>query len=137
MNIFDFFFFFTEVEAKNSEVLINTQTTISCVVNGLTKALNEVAWRKPNSFGLLDHGVDGYEIDIGTFDTESRSQTTVLTIPADENTADSVFTCIITSAEHAKVADETYVDAHIFGKSFKILYVRQNFVRRTRFLAGI
>ena len=86
-----------------------------------------MAWRKPNSFGLIDHGIDGYEIDIGTFDTESRSQTTVLTIPADENTADSVFTCIITSAEHAKVADETYVDAHIFGKFFE-LNIQQNFI---------
>ena len=78
-----------------------------------------MAWRKPNSFDLIEHGIDGYEIDIGTFDAESRSQTTVLSVPADENTADSVFTCIITSSEHAIVADETYVDAHVFSKFFE------------------
>ena len=103
------------VEAKNSEVLVNTQTTISCVISGLTKEVDGVEWEKPNSGGVIYHGTDGYQIDKGTFDTETNSQTTVLTIPADKNTADSVYTCVIRSVEDKIMAKETVI-SDVFSK---------------------
>ncbi|KAL5251017.1 hypothetical protein ACHWQZ_G016668 [Mnemiopsis leidyi] len=102
-----------EVEAKSSEVLTNTAATISCVVNGLTKQLDTVAWEKPDGNAITDN-VEGYQIDEGTYVSGSKSQTTVLTIPADKNTADSVYTCVITSNEHGKSADEHNVNSNIF-----------------------
>ena len=94
---------------------MNTQTTISCVISGLSKELDEVQWEKPNSGGVIYHGTGGYQIDKGTFDSETNSQTTVLTIPADKNTADSVYTCVITSVEHEKMAKETVI-SDVFSK---------------------
>ncbi|KAL5251009.1 hypothetical protein ACHWQZ_G016668 [Mnemiopsis leidyi] len=102
-----------EVEAKSSEVLTSTAATISCVVNGLTKQLDTVAWEKPGG-NAITHNVDGYKIVEGTYDSGSKSQTTVLTIPADKNTADSAYTCVITSNEHGQSADEHSVNSNIF-----------------------
>ena len=105
------------MEAKNSEVLINTQATISCVITGLTEQLNTVTWEKPNGAGVITHDVDGYGIVEGSYESSSNSQTTVLTIPAGENTADSVYTCVITSNEHGVSADRTDVNSKVFSKS--------------------
>ena len=96
--------------------MINTQTTISCVISSLTKEVDEVEWEKPNSGGVINQGTDGYQIDEGTFDSETNSQTTVLTIPADKNTADSVYTCVITSFEHEIIASKVIVISDVFSK---------------------
>ena len=106
----------SDVEATNSETLMNSQTTISCIVSGLTKRLEEVEWEKPNSGGVIQNGRDGYEINKGTFDDETNSQTTVLTIPADKNIADSVYTCVITSVEHALTQYKTTVISNVFSE---------------------
>ena len=105
------------MEAKHSEVLKDTQTTISCVVTGLTRKLEAVTWEKPGSGGTITDGTDGYQIDEGTYEGESNSQTTVLTIPAAENGADTVFSCLITSDEHGKSADSKSVTSNVFGKT--------------------
>ena len=96
-------------------MLANTQTTISCVVNGLTKQLDTVTWEKPSGVGIT-HNVDGFLIEVGTFDVDTKSQTTVLTIPASQNTADSVYTCVITSAEHGQSSHRTDVNSNVFSK---------------------
>ena len=103
------------VEAKGSEVLTNTQATISCVVKGLTKQLDSVIWEKPGSVGIT-HNVDGFLIEEGTFDVGTKSQTTVLTLPDAQNTADSVYTCVITSAEHGQSSHKTDVNSNVFSK---------------------
>ena len=104
------------VEAKGSEVVMNSQATISCVTSGLTQQLDAVTWEKPDGGGVITHNVDGYKIEKGSYDTGSYSQTTVLTIPADKNTADSVYMCIITSNEHAVSAAKTEVHSNVFSK---------------------
>jgi hypothetical protein len=107
----------SEVEAKHSEVLKGTQATISCVVSGLTKELDDVGWEKPNSGGTIAHNNnEGYKIEVGTYQKLSNSQTTILTIPTSENKADAVFTCVITSNEHKKTADKTTVNSNVFSK---------------------
>ena len=91
-------FVISAVVAKDSEVLKDTAATISCVVTGLTKQLEAVAWK--NSDGLITHGTDvttDYQIEEGSYIPGSNSQTTVLTIPATKNTADAVYTCVIQS----------------------------------------
>ena len=83
---------------KHSEVLINTQTKLSCVVTFLTEELEQVNWEKPDS-GVIVHGTDGYEIDEGTYNRVTNTKTTVLTVPADKNNVDSVYTCVIKNVE--------------------------------------
>ena len=107
--------FNSEVEAKGSEVLANTQATISCVVKGLTEELNAVAWQKPGGSSITN-GADGYVIADGTYDSGSKTQTTVLTIPAAENSADQVYTCVITSTEHGQTEHKTDVNSNVFSK---------------------
>ena len=104
------------MEAKHSEVLKSTEATISCVVTGLTKKLDTVAWEKPSSGGGITDDVDGYKIDQGTYQESSHSQTTILTVPVAANGDDSVFTCVITSNEHNKIADKTNVNSNVFSK---------------------
>ena len=100
-------------------MVTNSQTTISCVISGLTKQLDKVTWEKPDGGGVITHNVDGYKIEKGSYDSVSNSQTTVLTIPADKNTADSVYTCVITSIEHAVSAAKTEVHSNVFSKYIK------------------
>jgi hypothetical protein len=85
-------------------------------VNGLTKKLDAVVWKKPSSGGSITNGVDGYIIDKGTYQESSHSQTTILTVPAAENGADSVYTCVITSNEHKRSEDETSVNSYVLSK---------------------
>ena len=111
------YFLTSAVEARHSEVLKDTQATISCVVTGLTKQLDAVSWEKPNSGGAITHDVDGYQIDVGTYQDGSNSQTTILTIPSTANMVDAVFPCIITSNEHRKSEDATNVNSNVFSKN--------------------
>jgi hypothetical protein len=111
----------SEVVAKHSEVLKDTAATISCRVNGLTKQLDAVTWEKPRSGGVITHGTapDDYQIDIGTYDSGSNSQTTVLTIPVSANGADAVYTCVIQSDEHGKTSgaeEKTNVNSNVFSE---------------------
>ena len=114
-SLFNSFCLISVVEAKNSEVLKDTQATISCVVKGLTKQLDTVAWQKSGDVDI-NNGQDGYVIADGTYDLGTNSQTTVLTIPAAENTADQVYTCVITSTEHGETAHKTNVISNVFSK---------------------
>ena len=100
-------------------MVMNSQTTISCVISGLTKQVDIVIWEKPNGEGVITHNVDGYKIEKGSYDSGSDSQTTVLTIPAYKNTADSVYKCVITSIEHAVSAAKTEVHSNVFSKYIK------------------
>ncbi|XP_063687072.1 Ig heavy chain C region, secreted form-like [Bolinopsis microptera] len=105
------------VVAKDSEVLEDTAATISCVVNGLTKQLDAVTWKKPSTGGVITTGTDDYQIDVGTYDSGSNSQTTILTIPGPVNGADAVYTCVIQSDEHGKTSgseEKTDVKSNVF-----------------------
>ena len=113
--MFIFLCFYSGVEALNSEVLKDTQATISCVVKGLTKQLDAVTWEKPGDVAI-NNGQGGYVIVTGTFDSSTKSQTTILTIPEAENTADKVYTCVITSNEHGITTQKTNVNSNVFSK---------------------
>ena len=111
-------FVISAIEAKHSEVLKETVATISCVVTGLTKKLEAVAWK--NSDGPITQGTDitnDYQIKEGSYG--SNSQTTVLTIPATKNKADAVYTCVIQSEEHGKTSgsvEEKTVNSDVFSE---------------------
>ena len=104
------------VEAKHSEVLKNTQATLSCVVSDLTEQLYTVVWEKPSGADVVTHNVDGYLIEVGTYDSTTKSQTTVLTIPAENNTADSVYTCVVSPSKQEKIAYKSDVSSNVYSK---------------------
>ena len=98
-------------------MLKDSQATISCVVKGLTKQLDTVAWEKSdNSPVTAGEGADAFKIAVGTYEAASNSQTTILTVPGASNGADAAYNCVITSNEHKQTAHETAVNSNIFSK---------------------
>ena len=98
-------------------MLKDSQATISCVVTGLTKQLDTVAWETSGGSAVTNgEGADAFKIAMGTYEAASNSQTTILTVPGASNGADAAYNCVITSAEHAKSADKTPVNSNVFSK---------------------
>jgi hypothetical protein len=126
----------SEVVAKGSEVLEDTAATISCVVNGLTKQLDAVTWEKPSSGGVITHGTaaEDYQIAVGTYDSGSKSQTTVLTIPASANGADAGYTCVIQCDEHGKTSGGSEEKTNVNSNVFSEYLTNINFIRMFRSL---
>ena len=101
------------VTAVNQEQLEGTEAKVSCIVNGLTKALDKVTWTRSDN-SEIESGMNSFVIDAGTLD--SNSQTTILTVPAAANTQDTTFNCLISSREHGKTDDNTSVSLKVFSK---------------------
>ena len=71
-------------------MLKDSQATISCVVTGLTKQLDTVAWETSGGSAVTNgEGADAFKIAVGTYEAASNSQTTILTVPAAANKADT------------------------------------------------
>ena len=96
------------------EQLKDTDATISCIVAGLTKQLEEVKWTKSDNTDITS-GQDGYTIDVGTFSGDS--QTTTLTVAAYQNTHDTTYNCVITSNKHNVEDMSTPVNLKVFSES--------------------
>ena len=90
-----------------------TDATISCIITGITEQLDTVVWTKDGT-DVTTLSADNYVVSPGTYD--SNSQTTTLTVKAAANTADSTYTCVITSQEHQETNKPTTVILNVFGK---------------------
>ena len=92
----------------------STDATISCVVSGITKQLDTVVWTKDGTDVTTLTEDNSYVVSAGTY--SSNSQTTTLTVKAAVNTADSTYTCAITSNEHDDSNKPTSVALLVFGE---------------------
>ena len=93
---------------------IATETTISCIVSGITRQLDAVVWTKSGTDVTTLTEDNSYVVSAGTYG--SNSQTTTLTVKAAVNTADSTYTCVITSNEWLQTNKETIVALNVFSK---------------------
>ena len=105
---------FSEIEAVSKEVEIRTDATLSCIINGITQQLDTVVWTKDGTDVTTLTEDNSYVVSAGTYG--SNSQTTTLTVKAAVNTADSTYTCVITSNEYQESNKETPVSLDVFGK---------------------
>ena len=96
-----------------------TDTTISCIVTGISRQLDTVKWTKGGTDVTTLTEDNSYVVSAGTY--SSNSQTTTLTVKAAVNTADSTYTCVITSNEYQETNKETLVSLNVFGKSHALL----------------
>lgn len=98
----------------SKEVESGTDATISCVITGITQQLDIVVWTKGetnvNTLSETDYIVSDGEYG-------SNSQTTTLTVKAAANTADSSYTCVVTSNEWDITNRESDVTLNTFCKS--------------------
>ena len=101
------------MQPVNKEVLTETDATISCIISGITQKLDAVVWRKDGT-DVTSLSGSNYIVSAGTYG--SNSQTTTLTVKAAANTADSTYTCAITSNEHQEINKPTTVRLNVFGK---------------------
>ena len=109
-------FLFSEVTPTNKEVETSTDATVSCVITGITQQLDSVVWRKDGTDVTTLSG-GNYVVSAGTYG--SNSQTTTLTVNAAANTADTTYTCAITSDEWLETNRETTVVLNVFCKDFQ------------------
>ena len=100
--------------AVHREQQTGTVATISCIVAGLTRQLDDVKWTKSDTTDITS-GQHGYNIHIGTFIGDS--QTTALAVAAEQNNQDTTYNCLITSNEHDETDKITTVNLNVFSKS--------------------
>ena len=105
----------SDVRPINKEVETRTDATISCVVTGITEQLNTIVWRKEGTDVTTLSG-SNYVVSVGIYG--SNSQTTTLTVKAAANTADTTYTCAITSNEWLLANRDTTVSLDVFCKSY-------------------
>ena len=108
------------VTAVNREQMKGTDARISCIVVGLIRKLTEVKWTKSDNTDITS-GQDGYTIDVGTFSGDS--QTTTLTVAADQNTQDTTYNCLTTPNEYNITDKSVPVNLKVFSTlfTFKII----------------
>ena len=126
---------FLDVQPVSKEVETATEATISCIISGITQQLDSVVWRKDGTDVTTLPG-SNYVLSPGTYD--SNSQTTTLTVKAAANTADTIYSCGVTSNEFDVINQETPVSLEVFGKSwhyFLLATLCRPFIRLNRMRA--
>ena len=103
------------MQPTDKEVKAETDEAISCIVSGITKQLDNVVWTKDGTDVTTLTEDNSYVVSAGTYG--SNSQTTTLTVKAAVNTADSFYTCVITSNEWLVTNRQTNVALNVFSKS--------------------
>jgi hypothetical protein len=97
------------VEAISKEVLINTETVISCKIKYITEQMS-IEWSGFTSGQNFDQKQ-------GTYDPSSNSQTGTLTVPSAAVKTDMTYTCSISSAVNKDSAVKTRdVHLNVYGK---------------------
>ena len=113
----------SDVVPTDKEVESGSDTKISCIVSGITKQLNSVFWTKDGTDVTTLTEDNSYVVSAGTY--SSNSQTTTLTVKAAVNTADSTYTCVITSNEWLITDRRTNVVLNVFCKFYCPKYFDQ------------
>ena len=98
---------------------VATNATISCNVTGITRLLDDIKWMKGAI--AINNTVSNYQVNDGTYDLSTFSQTTTLTVLGPANDVDTMYKCLITSNEWGITDRETDVSLNVFCKflSFK------------------
>ena len=84
-------------------------------MSGISKQLDAIVWTKSGTDVTTLSEDNSYVVSAGTYG--SNSQTTTLTVKAAVNTADSTYTCVITSSEWLVTNRQTNVVLNVFCKN--------------------
>jgi hypothetical protein len=120
-------YFLSVIQPVNKEIESKTDATISCVISGITQRLDSVVWKK-EGIDVKSLPGNNYVVSDGNYD--SNSQTTTLTVKAAANTADSTFTCSITTDEWLVTNKETVAVLNVFGEYILHLKKRHEYVSK-------
>ena len=104
--------FISEVETVSKEVIKVSETTISCVITGLSDATASVSWR--TSTGAAVSG-DNFIPTVGT--QADGKQTSTLLVNGPQVSVDTAYTCRITSGTLSDSgSSDTTVNLHVYGR---------------------
>lgn len=84
--------YLSAVEAVSKEVLINTETVITCKISEITEQMS-VTWS-----GFTTGDVN-YIQEQGGYDSSSNTQTSTLTVKSPAVVADNTYTCTVSSVK--------------------------------------
>ena len=107
------FFYISEIEPISKEIEINTDAVISCIISGISQAVDSVVWK--DSSGTEVTGAN-YVAVSGTYDSLTNSQTTTLSVTASVNTEDKTYKCALNSTEWNVIGNETSVALDVICK---------------------
>ena len=111
----------SEITPVNKEQLTGTVATISCIVTGLTKVLDEVKWTKQDNT-IITSGQGGYTIVKGNL-VDGNSQTTTLRVDESQNNVDTTYNCLVTSHEHSVADKSTMVPLNVYCEIITVFLV--------------
>ena len=97
------------VTPTNLEVKTSTAVTLSCSIEGISKAPTSVVWSKGQVTTMV--GVAGFTVVQGNF--AANAQVSTLALTADVNDADSTYTCSVTP--DGGTAQATDVTLNVFA----------------------
>ena len=99
----------TAVEAISKEVLVDTETVISCTINGIIEEMS-IEWS-----GFTPG--QNFDQKQGSYDSSSNSQTGTLTVKSTAVKSDTTYTCSISSTVNKDSAVKSMdVDLNVYGK---------------------
>jgi len=102
----------SEFQAVNKEVKKGSQTTISCIITGLSAATASVSWR--TSTGAVVSG-DNFTPSVGT--QADGNQTSTLLVKGAQVSADTAYTCRVTSGSLPDSgSSNTTVNLNVYGR---------------------
>ena len=106
-------FLFTAVEAVSKEVLVNTETVISCKITQINEQMS-IEWS-----GFTQGS--NFDPKQGSYDPKSNSQTGTLTVKSSLVSEDKIYTCTVSSIQYPlsskKIID---VSLDIYCKFFNL-----------------
>ena len=102
------------METINTEVGINTEAVVSCVISGITQTVTSVNWTDDSDNHLTSDTIN-YDITDGAYSDGNNSQTTTLTVKNGVN-IDSTFSCVVASNEWLLSNHTTEVTLNVFGE---------------------
>ena len=104
--------FISEVEAVSKEVKKSSQTTISCVITGLSDATATVSWRTKTGDAVTG---ENFTPAAGTL--SGGTQTSTLLVKGPQVSEDTEYTCTVTSGKYTgSGASDTIVNLDVYGK---------------------
>ena len=107
--LFTFTVVFSAVEALSKEVLINTETAITCKITDITDKIS-VEWS-----GFQEG--ENYVTSPGSYDSTTNSQSGTLTVKSVAVTSDRTYTCTVSSLRHTDSADKVLeVHLNVYSK---------------------
>ena len=103
-------FLFTAVAAVSKEVLVDTETVISCKITKINEQMS-IAWS-----GFTPG--QNFDPKQGSYDPNSNSQTGTLTVKSDAVKSDQTYTCTVSSTANTNSAVKTIeVHLNIYSKN--------------------